>query len=164
MFLSVGEISKILGVSTETVRHYVQEGVISPQKNEENNYWEYSSEDFLRLTDVLFYRSAGLSVKEIKTIMDGIPVEDRICGLTMMMYDIAKNVVRPAMTSVDTVVPFSLRWKNFSISLYLYLSWVGRNVSTVARRVPARIATRLMESWDSEQRLTVTLKQVMKIS
>ena len=76
MFLSVGEISKILGVSTETVRHYVQEGVISPQKNEENNYWEYSSEDFLRLTDVLFYRSAGLSVKEIKTIMDGIPVED----------------------------------------------------------------------------------------
>lgn len=54
MFLSVGEISKILGVSTETVRHYVQEGVISPQKNEENNYWEYSSEDFLRLTDVLF--------------------------------------------------------------------------------------------------------------
>ncbi len=32
MFLSVGEISKILGVSTETIRHYVQEGVISPQK------------------------------------------------------------------------------------------------------------------------------------
>lgn len=76
MFLSVGEISKILGVSTETVRHYVQEGIISPQKNAENNYWEYSSEDFLRLTDILFYRSAGLSVKEIKTIMNGIPVEE----------------------------------------------------------------------------------------
>lgn len=76
MFLSVGEISKILGVSTETIRHYVQEGIISPQKNAENNYWEYSSEDFLLLTDVLFYRSVGLSIKEIKTIMDGIPVED----------------------------------------------------------------------------------------
>lgn len=75
MFLSVGEISKILGVSTETIRHYVQAGIITPRKNAENNYWEYSSEDFLRLTDVLFYRSAGLSVKEIKTIMDGIPVE-----------------------------------------------------------------------------------------
>ena len=56
----------------------------------------------------------------------GIPVCDSICGLTMMMYDIAKNVVRPAMTSVDTVVPFSLRWKNFSIFPYLYFSWVGR--------------------------------------
>lgn len=76
----------------------------------------------------------------------------------MMMYDIAKNVVRPAMTSVDTVVPFSLRWKNFSIFPYLYFSWVGRNVPTIGRRVPARIATRLVESWDSEQGLTVTLE------
>ena len=88
----------------------------------------------------------------------GIPVCDSICGLTMMMYDIAKNVVRPAMTSVDTVVPFSLRWKNFSIFPYLYFSWVGRNVPTIGRRVPARIATRLVESWDSEQSLTVTLE------
>ena len=88
-------------------------------------------------------RTAGTDLAEYE-LNHGIPVEDRICGLTMMMYDIAKNVVRPAMTSVDTVVPFSLRWKNFSISLYL--SWVGRNVPTIARRVPARIATRLMES------------------
>ena len=85
----------------------------------------------------------------------GIPVCDRICGLTMMIYDIAKNVVRPAMTSVDTVVPFSFRWKNFSI-FSISISWVGRNVPAGARRVPARIATRLMESWDSKQGLTVT--------
>ena len=76
MYLSVGEISKALGISTETIRHYVQEGIITPHKNPENNYWEYSSEDFLRLTDVLFYRSMGLSVKEIKEIMLGdVPVD-----------------------------------------------------------------------------------------
>lgn len=76
MYLSVGEISKTLGISNETIRHYVQEGIISPHKNPENNYWEYSSDDFIRLSDVLFYRSVGLSVKEIKSIMkDGIPVE-----------------------------------------------------------------------------------------
>lgn len=77
MYLSVGEISKALGISNETIRHYVQEGIISPHKNPDNNYWEYSSEDFIRLSDVLFYRSVGLSVKEIKSIMkDGIPVEE----------------------------------------------------------------------------------------
>ena len=32
-----------------------------------------------------------------------------------MMYDIAKKVVKPATTSVDTVVPFFFSWKNFSI-------------------------------------------------
>lgn len=76
MYLSVGEISKALGISNETIRHYVQEGIISPHKNPSNNYWEYSSDDFIRLSDVLFYRSVGLSIKEIKSIMnDGIPVE-----------------------------------------------------------------------------------------
>lgn len=75
MYLSVGEISKTLGISTEAIRHYVQEGIITPHKNAENNYWEYSSDDFIRLSDVLFYRSMGLSVKEIKTIMKGVPVE-----------------------------------------------------------------------------------------
>ena len=37
MYLSVGEISKILGISTETIRHYVQEGIITPHKNTANN-------------------------------------------------------------------------------------------------------------------------------
>ena len=75
MYISVGEISKALGISTEAIRHYVQEGIITPHKNSENNYWEYSSDDFLRLTDVLFYRSMGLSIKEIREIMNGAPVE-----------------------------------------------------------------------------------------
>ena len=77
MYLSVGEISKALGISNETIRHYVQEGLIAPRKNPENNYWEYSSDDFIRLSDVLFYRSVGLSIKEIKSIMnDNISVEE----------------------------------------------------------------------------------------
>ena len=77
MYLSVGEISKALGISNETIRHYVQEGLIAPRKNPENNYWEYSSDDFIRLSDVLLYRSVGLSIKEIKSIMnDNISVEE----------------------------------------------------------------------------------------
>lgn len=77
MYLSVGEMSKALGITNEAIRHYVQEGIITPHKNPDNNYWEYSSEDFIRLSDVLFYRSVGLSIKEIKNIMnDGISIEE----------------------------------------------------------------------------------------
>ncbi len=96
MYLSVGEISKTLGISTETIRHYVQEGIITPHKNPENNYWEYSSEDFLRLTDVLFYRSMGLSIKEIREIMSGVPVDeigDIIHARRMELTNIIKETV-----------------------------------------------------------------------
>lgn len=54
MYLNVGEISKALGISAETIRYYVKEGIISPRQNTENGYWEYSSDDLMRLTDVLF--------------------------------------------------------------------------------------------------------------
>lgn len=76
MFLTVGEIAKALGISTEAIRYYVQEGIITPVKNEENGYWEYSSEDLMKLTDVLFYRSMAFNMKEIKTIMEGLPLEE----------------------------------------------------------------------------------------
>jgi DNA-binding transcriptional MerR regulator len=75
MLLTVGEISKALGMSTESIRYYVDEGLITPKKNEKNNYWEYSSDDLIRLTDILFYRSMDLNVREIKTIMDDLPLE-----------------------------------------------------------------------------------------
>lgn len=75
MFLTVGEISKALGITNEAIRYYVKEGIITPKRNEENHYWEYSSDDLMKLTDVLFYRSMNLTMKEIKLIMDGLPLE-----------------------------------------------------------------------------------------
>jgi len=75
MYLTVGEISKILGISTEMIRFYVREGIITPRQNEENGYWEYSSSDVMVLSDILFYRDLDLPLKDIKRIFDGLGVE-----------------------------------------------------------------------------------------
>lgn len=77
MYLTANEISKALNVTTEAIRHYVREGLLNPHRNENNGYWEYSSEDLLRLTDILFYRSMSLTIPEIKAIMvDELPLEE----------------------------------------------------------------------------------------
>ena len=39
MRMTVGEISKVLGMPTENIRYYVREGLIKPEKNKDNNYW-----------------------------------------------------------------------------------------------------------------------------
>ena len=72
MRLTVGEISKVLGLPSESIRYYVREGLIRPEKNTENNYWEYSSEDLLLITDIMFYRDLGLSINSIKEIFGGL--------------------------------------------------------------------------------------------
>ena len=48
------------------------------------------------------------------TAPHSIPVWLRMLGFTAMIYAIVKKVVRPAMISVETVVPLSLSLKNFS--------------------------------------------------
>ncbi|MGN0732592.1 MAG: MerR family transcriptional regulator [Emergencia sp.] len=75
MRLTVGEISKVLGLTTENIRYYVREGLIKPEKNKDNNYWEYSSEDVMYISDILFYRSMGISIDNIRKIFDGLPLE-----------------------------------------------------------------------------------------
>ena len=75
MRMTVGEISKVLGMTTENIRYYVREGLIKPEKNKDNNYWEYSSEDVLYISDILFYRSMGISIDNIRKIFSGIPLE-----------------------------------------------------------------------------------------
>lgn len=76
MRLTVGEISKVLGLTTENIRYYVREGLIKPEKNKANNYWEYSSEDVMYISDILFYRSRGISIDNIRRIFNGLPLEN----------------------------------------------------------------------------------------
>lgn len=87
MYLTVNEISKALGIPTETIRYYVREGIITPRKNKENNYWEYSSDDLIKLTDILFYRNVSFTIQDIKAIMtENVPLE----GISSMI-DRKKN-------------------------------------------------------------------------
>jgi len=75
IYLTVGEIARVLDISTEMIRFYVREGIITPRKNEQNNYWEYSSEDLMMLSDILFYRDQELTLKDIRSIFEGLEVE-----------------------------------------------------------------------------------------
>ena len=71
MKLTVGEISKVLGISNENIRYYVRTGLLNPEQNVENNYWEYSSDDVMIISDIIFYRNLGMSINNIKRILDG---------------------------------------------------------------------------------------------
>ena len=74
MKLTVSDVAGILGLSSETIRYYIREGLIHPEKNSKNDYYEYSSEDVLLISDILFYRDMNLSISNIHKIFDGMDV------------------------------------------------------------------------------------------
>lgn len=63
------EVEKITGLRRKAILYYEEKGLISPAI-EENNYRNYSEEDLDRLIKISLYRRLGLSISEIKKILD----------------------------------------------------------------------------------------------
>lgn len=73
MELRIGRVAKLFGIHEETLRYYEKEGFLSPEKNPENGYRQYSMADILLLADLLFYRDIGIPIADIRRILDGMP-------------------------------------------------------------------------------------------
>lgn len=72
---TVGQMAKALGVSSQTLRHYEKMGLIESERNEHNQYREYSMRDNKILMQTNLYRSMGFSLKEIRALIKEYPEE-----------------------------------------------------------------------------------------
>jgi len=68
---TIGQISKISGLPTKTIRFYEDSGVISPADREENGYRTYSKTAVEQLKILKYTRDLGLPLAEIKKLMKG---------------------------------------------------------------------------------------------
>lgn len=67
---TVGEVAALTGVSVRTLHHYDHIGVVVPSVRTPAGYRGYTDADVERLHLVLVYRSIGLGLNEIRTLLD----------------------------------------------------------------------------------------------
>jgi DNA-binding transcriptional MerR regulator len=65
---SIRELTKELGITSRTLRHYENEGLIAPTRRGQNRI--YSARDRARITLILRGRRVGFSLAEIGEILD----------------------------------------------------------------------------------------------
>lgn len=65
MSFSIGEISKIVGLPSSTLRYYEKEGLVTPNRDK-NNLRVYGEDEVKWIKFLLHLKSAGLSVEELK--------------------------------------------------------------------------------------------------
>ena len=69
--ISIGEMAELFNISTRTLRLYHDMGLLIPQHvNNENGYRYYSRNQFQRLEKILQMKAIGLSLKQIKSMME----------------------------------------------------------------------------------------------
>ncbi|CAN5719632.1 MerR family transcriptional regulator [soil metagenome] len=67
--LTIGEVARLTGVTTKTVRHYHKIGLLPDPDRSEGGYRLYEADDLLRLQRIRRLRSFGLSLKQIKSVL-----------------------------------------------------------------------------------------------
>ena len=78
---TVGAVAALTGVSVRTLHHYDHIGLVVPSVRTAAGYRDYTDADIERLHLVLVYRSAGLPLEEIRTLLDD-PTADVLTHLT----------------------------------------------------------------------------------
>ncbi len=73
---SIGEVSKITGISRDRLRNYEEKGILTPVKNLYNGYREYSIDDIDTVLLIEFYRSIDLSIDSISKISQDSSLEE----------------------------------------------------------------------------------------
>ena len=68
---SIVEVARHAGVSSRTLRHYDDVGLVPPAYVGSNGYRYYEQEQLLRLQEVLLLRELGLSLEAIRRILEG---------------------------------------------------------------------------------------------
>lgn len=70
----IGEAADILHVTTRTLRHWDQIGLLVPTRRTWSDHRLYTGSDLERALQILVYRAAGLPLREIRELLDA-PVD-----------------------------------------------------------------------------------------
>lgn len=91
--MKIKEVQKITELSAANIRFYEKEGLIHPQREENNNYRQYNEEDVCRLEEIKKLRLLGISITKIKQLFDHqISLEDVLRERLVEVAEEQKNL------------------------------------------------------------------------
>ena len=70
MNISIGKLARAFGLSRSTLLYYDSIGLLKPSGRSESRYRQYSEEDKNRLEQICTYRQMGVSLEEIKQLLE----------------------------------------------------------------------------------------------
>ena len=70
IMLTIGEVAQRVGVRSSTVRYYERRRIIPPAYRRQNGYRSYDDKSIKLLLFTMRARSLGITLKEIKSILD----------------------------------------------------------------------------------------------
>ena len=90
---TTGEIAKMAGVTTRTIRYYDNKGVLSPSAHNSSGHRLYTESDFIKLKRILALKYLGLSLEEVKNTESQSFKKGDIINSLKLQKNIMKNKI-----------------------------------------------------------------------
>lgn len=92
------EFAELAGVTVRTLHHYDRLGLLKPTRYTEAGYRLYGERDFARLQQIVMLKFIGLSLKEIKELLNSRELD------LQMTLRLQREVVEARRRHLDTVI------------------------------------------------------------
>ena len=69
--MKINQVEQLVGITKKNIRFYEEQGLLSPGRNRENGYRDYSDEDVRKLEQIKLLRKLGLPLEEIRMMQGG---------------------------------------------------------------------------------------------
>ncbi len=66
--MKINQVEELVGITKKNIRFYEEQGLISPERNRDNGYREYSLKDVELLNKIKLFRSLEVPIEEIKKL------------------------------------------------------------------------------------------------
>jgi len=96
---TAGELAKIAGVSSRTIRFYDEKGILNPCGYSEGAYRLYDEEAILRLQQILMFKYVGFSLEEIAKVIG----QDEVIDVGLML-DKQKELMKREQERIERII------------------------------------------------------------
>lgn len=69
--MKINQVEQLVGITKKNIRFYEDQGLLSPGRNRENGYRDYTEEDVKKLEQIKLLRKLGLPLEEIRMMQAG---------------------------------------------------------------------------------------------
>lgn len=102
--MKINELSRISGVAKRTIHFYVKEGLLKPEINPDNGYFEFDQDDLDRLLLIRKLRSADMPVAMIRSLLNKPSAASYHLNLFVRRLSLQQKYISSTIETMNAIV------------------------------------------------------------
>ena len=102
----IGQLSKTMGVSTHSIKHYEKFRLVYPHKDDATNYRYYDLSQYARIIDCRKFRNIGVPIKDISLLLNNSNNAE------------FNDIIKTHISDLDSQIETLIRQRDLAKTLY----------------------------------------------